>query len=82
MRSAVVLMFGLILLTAGATGTAGLTESDYRCLKVEFGLAKSSFTLKNIGAGEQTKLHELINEPTRKTVQRRATSMSPTTCST
>jgi hypothetical protein len=66
MRPAVGLIVCLISLTAGVVVRQALTDSDYLYLRAEFGLAKNSFTMKTIGADEQAKLHELINDPTRK----------------
>ena len=42
----------------------GLVDSDYRYIQSNFGFAKSSFTLSNIGADDAARLHELINDPT------------------
>lgn len=51
-----------ILLTPGLAAAAGLTDSDYRYLKAEFGVAGDSFTLSNVSAEDAAKLHQLINE--------------------
>jgi hypothetical protein len=60
-----------ILLTPSLAAAAGLTDSDYRYLKAEFGLARDSFTLSNVSAGDAAKLHQLINAPKAKAGPRR-----------
>jgi hypothetical protein len=60
-----------VLLTPALAAAAGLTESDYRYLKAEFGLARDSFTLRNVSAEDASKLHALINDKTAKAGLRR-----------
>jgi hypothetical protein len=51
---------------AAALAAAGLTPTDDRYLKAEFGVARDGFVLANIGAADAAKLHELINDPDAK----------------
>lgn len=60
---AALVVLALLLVTPALAAAAGLTDADYRYLKAQFGLAKDSFTLTNIGAADAEKLHALINDP-------------------
>ena len=62
----VLAVLALILAISGPAAAAGLTDADYRYLKVEFGVGKDSFTLTNISLDDAAKLHEAISGPRTK----------------
>jgi hypothetical protein len=54
-------VLALILAMPGLALAAGLTDADYRYLKIEFGLGKDSFALTNMSMHDATQLHEAIS---------------------
>jgi len=56
-------VLALVLLAGHSEAAGSLSESDYRYLRSEFGVAKDGFTLANLSAEDAKKLHALINEP-------------------
>ena len=56
----------LLILVGVSAFAAGLTDADYGYLLDHWGMRKDGTVAKNLTAGEQAKLHELINDPANK----------------
>jgi len=62
MRFSLIVVLALTLV-AGTALAAGLTPSDYRYLKSEFGVQEGDEILANMSPGDAQELHDLINDP-------------------
>ena len=60
---ATLILAAIMTILAAAALAAGLAPPDQRYLLDKFGLASDSEVLKDLTADEQTKLHNLINDP-------------------
>jgi len=66
MPRALVLAIAVTMMSTSAALAAALTESDYRYLGEEYGLALDGETIRDLTVDEQAKLHDLINDPALK----------------
>ena len=63
MKRSLLLALGILLIGAAASWAAGLSDSDLRYLKTQFGLEASDQFITGMSPDEQSTLHDRITDP-------------------